>query len=167
MSSITRSMLLVLLSIAALALVSCAGGGGSGGSGGPTTPTEPIGPDRSGAWTLDVAPTSPCAGDPAVFTISADLVQHGTTLTGSGCDATGNAATVTINLVAPDNTHFTGNVSGCQSVNADCHAPYVFGSCVRIPIEGDITGSSVAGTYSLGSTCNASGTFTGTIAATP
>jgi hypothetical protein len=160
-SSTARSMLLVLAAVAALAVAGCGGGGGgSGGSGGPASP--PVGPDRSGTWTLRVTPSSPCAGDPASFTIVADLVQTNRTLLGSGCSA-GNAADVSLALSGADNSHFSGTVRGCASVNADCQAPYVFGSCVRVSFQGDISGTAVSGTYSAGSSCNASGTFTGTI----
>jgi hypothetical protein len=161
-ASSSRLQRLVLAFLAALVLAACGGGGGGGGSSTPTDP-DPPGPDRSGTWTLRVSPTNPCAGDPTSFTISADLVQNGRTLTGSGCDG-GNAATVTLTLSGANNTHFTGNLNGCQSVNHDCQAPYVSGSCLQIPVQGDITGSTVSGTYSVSPFfCNGQGTFTGTI----
>lgn len=158
-SSVSRWSCLAFLAL--IALAACSGGGGSGGGSGPTDP-QPSGPDRSGTWTLRVTPSAPCAGDPTSFTITADLVQVGRTLEGSGCGASGNPATVSLTLQGSDNSEFSGQVTACQSVNHDCLPPYD-GPCVRIGFEGTITGSTVTGTYSVAPVCSGQGTFTGTI----
>ena len=160
-SRLPRSLSLVLVAALALAFVACSGGGGSGGGSGPTEPLPP-GPDRSGTWTLRVTPTTPCAGDPTSFTITADLVQAGRILQGSGCNANGNPATVSLTLSGSDNSEFSGQVTACESANHDCQPPYS-GACIRIPFEGEISGSNVSGTYSIAPLCNGQGTFTGTI----
>jgi hypothetical protein len=160
---IRRSPFLALAAVLSLlALPACSGGGGSGGGSGTPTDPEPSGPDRSGTWTLRVTPTTPCAGDPTSFTITADLVQVGRSLEGSGCSPDGNPATVSLTLSGSDNSEFSGQVRACESANHDCQPPYS-GPCIGIPVEGVISGSTVTGTYSVAPVCNGQGTFTGTI----
>ena len=160
-----RAFLLALASVVLLASVVACSGGGGGGSSDPVGPGDPpAGPDRSGTWTLVVTPTSPCAGDPAHFTVSSDLTQSGSSLTGAGCDADGNPATVSLTLSGANNTQFAGTLRLCTSVNANCQPPFAPFSCVNIAVQGTINGSNVSGTYTAGvSACNAQGTFTGTI----
>jgi hypothetical protein len=72
-------------------------------------------------------------------------VQVGRILEGSGGDADGNPATVSLNLSGSDVSERSGQVTACKSVNHDCRPPYS-GSCIRIPLEGVISGSTVTGT---------------------
>lgn len=152
------SLATILLVFATAWLVGCDGGG----SGGPAGPGDPNGPDRSGTWNFSITSINPCVGDPPTSTFSVDLIQSGTTLTGTQCND-GTLENITLTLSGSSNTSFSGTSTSCNSINQNCQAP--FGpDCNSTTIQGSISGSTFSGTYSNNEGgCGDTGTFTGTI----
>ena len=146
-----------------LATISVVGCGGND----TTAPGTGTSTDRSGTWTLTGTATNPCPGDDLINSFSVNLVQSGRTLTGTRClvENEGQLETWTFSLSGANNTSFSGTVSGCDSVNRNCQAPFDPQRCFSTVVQGTISGNGVSGTYTNDDPqgCSDGGTFTGTI----
>jgi hypothetical protein len=131
-------------------------------AGPPGGPGEGGAVDRSGTWTFTLRADVPCPGEEADEVFSVSLVQDGTVLTGTRC-ADGQLETYELRLAGANLDQLDGVVSGCESLNGDCQAP--FGECGRVLVVGSIEGRTVAGTWrdEAGTGCGSTGTFIATI----